>query len=676
MPNEFDPYYSGMGAPAPDASTMYPQGRPMPPMGQMAPGQPSTTPPLMQPVSMPMEAPEAVPEEEDVFELQRPEASEATDDSTFELERPAKSPGFLKKLDMINTGVHRGVTHFTYKMLSMIPSEKGRANIKAADKRLQEEHDKNIATGSYLPQAGEIAGEVLITSPLMGPYGGVVKGASMAGKALPAGLKTLGKYGTAGAGGGALFGAMESQRYDAENPEQLINKEAAGNALSNPLTYAAPMIGTKLGAWAEKSRKLQQGSETVKQLLPRDVATPGAGRKLSQTMFDVIPAITGMGKRTRQIESIGGDVHKIIGKMAGGTDAVLAKDLTKFAGTKLQMGLKRIKAGQKELWNKPFRTKPVADMQSIRDVAHESIDLLKNSGIPLTASAAKRLQKGIQKGKMTVDDVKNLQSVLGDTMSTINKGEYGGIGRSLNSEINQLRKRMFEPVQKALSGSDLKDFVAAREYSSRMFQMERNIPQLKKALTDEVAARQVIKSILAPSEKFKKADVMGIMSPRGQSSVKAAKVAQALEASDVGGRLSISSFLKKTGENTDMPELLGESYTAIKGLNGYLTTINQAAAAGAKGRAVIAGAAAVGAIGVGTSEDPSSAALALASYPAALFAANHPGMKRVLGAMTKKMPGPTYKYFTQKADALFARAGYFMSENSDGEMVLKGKDDE
>lgn len=683
MTTYLDPMDAATAQPAPpDMSTMYPEGRP-----QL---DPRVDPGMEQSVpytgDLPARDPRAIERPEftkanytpkgilnlEQFEESKPEILDL--EGVEEKKRP-EAPSFMKKLDMITTGVHRGVTHFTLKMMSLIPNEKLRGRIKEVDKNIQKAYEEDIKSyGGLYPKIGEVAGEMLATSPIIGPYGKLLQGAKAIGKAAPVGLKTLGKYGASALGGAGLSAATETQRYNPDNPGELLNTEAAGEALSNPASYLAPMVGTKLMAWGDKARALQEGREVVSNLLPRDLSQPGASRKLSQTIFDALPAITGMGKRTQQLESIGDDVGRLITGMASDAKAIKSKDLIGFAGRELQSGIASLKNGQKELWNKPFIKEAVPNgISAIKGPVNRGIAILEESGLPLSGSAVKMLKASLNKQKLTVGDVKNIQSVLGKAVSSINEGNYGGLGNQVAKELSATRAELFEPIRRSLSGSALKDFTAAREYSARVFQMEEAFPQLKTALRDEVAARKLIKSLISPTERFDKSKLMAINTSSGQKATKAARLAKALEDSNVGGKLSLSSFLKKTSEYTDMPELMGDSYKAVQGLNKYLTVINEANQSKNLMRSLTVGATVAGAAGyASSSEDPSTAIVgALVTYPALLFAANNPWAKSAFGALTKDMSKSGFDYMMQRIGNNLSRFGYFLNNNSE----LQHKDD-
>lgn len=583
---------------------------------------------------------------------------------------PTRHASFLKKLDMINTGVHRGVTHFTHKILSLIPSDTLRGRIKAADKAVEDEFQRNIQEyGPGYSKAGEVAGEVLATLPLSGPYGKLAEGASYLGRVAPTGLKTAAKYGASALGGAGLFAAAESQRYDPEHPDQLINKEAAQNVLESPASYLVPMAGTKLSTWMGRSRDLQEARKVLPSVLPRDTLPEGPTRKLSHSFFDALPAITGTGKRVKQLEGIGDDVQNLITKLSGQPEAMHSKDLIKYAGSKLQSGLQKLEKGQSELWNKPFLKAKISDPSAVRDAVVEATDLLKDSGLPTAGRAVKLMQQGLRKGALSVDDVKNIQSVLGKSVQSIQQADSGGIGQEIGSQLSRIRRSLMDPIQKSLSGDQLKDFMAAREYSGRLFEMQKQIPHLADAMTDEIAARKIVRDLLRETEKYSKPTVMGVLPESGKKAVQAAKIAQALEASDRNGMVSLSSFIKRTSEATGTPELLGENYKAIQGLNKYLTSIQEASSPSFMKKGIAIGGLGAAA-GASTMSTPAGLGV-LASYPALVYISNHPFLKNALGAMTKNMSSSTYNYLSKQVENHLTRAGFYMTH--DGELKQEKK---
>jgi hypothetical protein len=264
-----------------------------------------------------------------------------------------KEPDFLKKLDMINTGVHRGVTHFTHALMSKLPfmppegSPLGDAYQKAiqdADAGVEAEQQKNIDTYTgFYPQVGEFAGEMLATAPAGGLFGAAAKGAQAAGQLAPAGLKTIAKYGTSALGGAAAIGALESQRYNPNNPTALFNTEATQNALENPLSYALPALGTKLSTWAQASRKLGETKEVVPNIRAVDLKEAGPARKFQQQFFGFLPALTGFGKQVKELDQIGGDLDNFVRNVSGNLTDIRASSLKDYAAKQMSGALKVMK---------------------------------------------------------------------------------------------------------------------------------------------------------------------------------------------------------------------------------------------------------------------------------------------------------------------------------------------
>jgi len=222
----------------------------------------------------PLTNPDAVPENQTLSESQFHQAPE---------EVVKQEPDFMKKLDLINTGVHRGVTNFTLALMSKLPlSDEWQKKIKSYNTEIgtEQQHNKDTYSG-YYSHVGEAAGEMLITLPAGGALGGVIKGAKVVGGVLPTGLKTIGKYGSGSLLGAEVLAAVESQKYDPENPGQLINKKKVDEVLSNPLAYAFPAAATKLSVWSDAANKLGAAKERFPNSMARNVKESGITQKMS-----------------------------------------------------------------------------------------------------------------------------------------------------------------------------------------------------------------------------------------------------------------------------------------------------------------------------------------------------------------------------------------------------------
>mgnify|MGYP001612485651 CR=1 FL=1 len=590
-------------------------------------------------------------------------------------EAPAKEqPGFLKKLDMINTGVHRGVTHFTLALMSKLPLGNSYQNaIKQADAAVEAEQQKNIEKYSgYYPQGGEIGGELLATLPAGGALGSVGKAATIVGKALPTGLKTLGKYGTSAVGGAGVLAGMESQRYDSAHPGQLVNAEAAGEALASPLTYAIPALGTKFSTWTEASKKLGVAKEQFPNIMARNLKEPGATTTLSNMFFGIPAALTGMGKQAKQTAGIGDDISNFIMKQAGTKEAQTADDLTQYSANIVQSTLKKMGRAEDKIWDQGFKTVPISNVQAVKDDVINAIDLLKTNKIPGYETVVNYLNNGIRKGTLKVDDVKKLQTLVSG--SAINaKGLEGGVGNQLAEELSSIKDNLLNHIQDSLSPEAMKDFSAARAFSANKFELFKKAPLLQKAINDEASAHKLVNTLVSEGGVLppKKA-AMGILSKGGQDMVAATKLQQALESSDTAGRINLDTFLTRTSEYTQSKAIMNkDAYTSLQGLNKYLKNIDDASKVGWWRQAAIAGtvasASGVGGMAAGTA----GLAVPLVAYGAATFVANHSPLKTLLHAVTKNLPSSTYDLVVKNIEKHLTRAGYLMSD----EGVLKHKDE-
>jgi len=586
---------------------------------------------------------------------------------------PSSVESLQKAANAVLAGTHRGVTHFTYKIMSLIPSERIRQSVKNVDKMTEDWYQQAKKDSPIGAQAAELIGELGITTPFGGAYGGLMKGASALGRALPTGFQTLGKYGASMAGGAGILAAQEGYRYNPNQPDQPFNTEAASEALNNPAAYLAPALGTKVTGWLEKSKALQEGSEVFPGLLPRDVMKKGPARTALQKFLDSAPALTGLGARARQIESVGPVIQNLIRKISNQPEAMSAKDLIEFAGTKLQSGLQKIKKGETEIWESVAKSKSVTDSDGIKQLFTRAQTIFDKAQLP---SYLDTLTENVLKKKiLTVEDAKNLQSLIGDGGVAANlAAQKNPLMKGAADDLFKLKDQILDKIGDSLSTQELKQFAGAREYTARKYEIYKEIPQLKAALSSEISANNIIKNLLSNAPKYPKDKVMSKMSQSGQDATKAAWIAKALEEADTGaGDIDLGKFIKATGNSTYAPDLLGnETYSSIKGLNKYLKVINeakhtgwypQAALVPALGGAVAAGTAAGGLVG--------GVAVA-ASYPAIMYISNHPWLKKAFGALTKKMSKSAYDYMASKIEENLGRGGFLM--NQDGSLYHKKED--
>lgn len=603
--------------------------------------------------------------------------SQAISESQFQAapqEAPKTTPSFLKKLDMINTGVHRGVTHFTHALLSKLPfGDKWQQAIKDADTAVEAEQESNIQKYSgFYPQGGELGGELLATLPTGGAFGGVAKAATLLGKVAPIGLKTAAKYGTAGAGTTGILAGVESQRYDPENPGQLINQEAASEVLSSPLAAMMGMGAQKLSTWSTASRKLGEAKEVFPNIMARNLKEPGATTTLSNMFFGIPAALTGMGKQAKQVDQIGDDISNFIGKMAGTRQAQTADNLREYSANIVQSTLKKMGRAEDKIWDQGFKTAPITNSQAVKDEVVNAIDLLKTNKISGYETAVNYLNNGMRKSDLKVDDVKKLQTLVSG--AAINaKGLEGGVGNQLADDLSQIKDNLLNHIQDSLSPEAMKDFSAARAFSAHKFELFKKAPLLQKAINDEASAHKLVNTLISEGGVLppKKA-AMSILSKGGQDKVAATKLQQALESSDTAGHINLDSFLTKTSPYTQSKEIMNASaYKSLEGLNKYLKNIDEASKVGWWRQAAVAGTGASLA-GVGAaSAGATGLAVPLVAYGAATFIANHSPLKTLLHAITKKLPSSTYDLVVKNIEKHLTRAGYLMSDKG----VLEHKDD-
>lgn len=591
-----------------------------------------------------------------------------------------KQPGFLKTLDMINTGVHRGVTHFTLGMMSMLPfGDKYQNALKKVDSDVEAEQQKNIKTyDSWAPQGGELVGELLATAPAGGLLGGVAKGANALANVAPTGLKALSRYGTAGIGGAGVLSGTEAVEYQGGEFDFGKAGEKFKEGMTSPLSYVAPMAGQALGRYLDKSRAFQKVTDEGIDVLPRDLKEKGAGRTLSYLFYDSLPMMTNMGRRVQQLGDIGETIGNVVRKVSGTTEAMTSDDLIKYAGKNLQMGLQGLKAKETLLWNKPFAQTVIGDKTLVSDIGKQAQEIISEVALPTVNRTVKQIERLLKKENLTVEDVKQLRSTISKSASDA-FALPGGTGAEVGQELNALRNKLYEPMESAMGVNDLKDFRAATTFSKSQFELEDSLPAVKKAIKSEIEANKIVESIIKDSVTFDKTKVMGLMSEKGQRATKGAIVAKALEQAADDKGVNLTTFLKKvapTEGKSTAEKLLGNEYQHIEGLAKHLSAMNEAKRIGSFGKfaAIGTGAGAAAGLGIAASNGSGNSdwknTAAVVAYPVMLFAANHPVLKRLLGASTRKLSDSTYKHITNKVQDIFTRAGYLYNE--DGSMSKKG----
>lgn len=592
-------------------------------------------------------------------------------------------PSLEDKFNAITMGTHRGVTQFTHGLMSLIPGLKSR--VEAADKVVQNEYEQAKKKAPGYALGGEIAGEVLATLPAGGALGLIGKGASALG--------TIGKYGTNILGGAGVLAGTELMRYDPENPGQL-NTSAAKDALANPLTYAVPALATKLGSWATNAKKLGEAQEVIPSMMARDIKPAGAVRTFYQEVFDSLPALTGMGKRVRQIENIGEDVSNYIKNLSGGLQSVKYKDLKAEAGKQLQGSLNVLKLKGDLLWEKGFKTQPISVPADVYKNVSDAVGLIKGSKIKGESLIKTYLENGLPPKvksevsnlvdmyeasipaavkttgkKLTVDNVKELATYVQKAAINARRVE-GGAGMDLAGQLDEIHTNLFDSIQKSVSPEQMADFSAAREYSANLFSMYKQVPKLQKAATDEAAARNIILKVVGEQDPFNKKVVLNMLPEKGRKATEAAKVAKALEQSITDDGVNLNTFLTKTNEYTQTPEILGnENYKAFDGFRNYLSAIKSGGKVGWWRQAAMLTAASSA---VGLTAGATGAAVPIATYAAMSFVANHSPLKKIFNAMTKDLPESTFNALMKASERHLTRAGYFMSKDG----TLKNKDED
>jgi len=180
-----------------------------------------------------------------------------------------------------------------------------------------------------------------------------------------------------------------------------------------------------------------------------------------------------------------------------------------------------------------------------------------------------------------------------------------------------------------------------------------------------VDANNIIKKLVSETETLNKGKILGEMSEADRRTVWASKLANALESSGYpNSRLvDIDKFTKLTGPQSNLPELMGDSYKAIEGLNNYLRGVQGTGEQKmSKFMGFGAATAATGAVAAGAAIP---VAAAVASYGALSAIANSSPLKKTFSVLSKgveKLSPSVYQYLSDRAQQMLTRSGFFISD--------------
>lgn len=636
----------------------------------------------------------------DIPQLKDPDVAEPAkklDTHKLFMENPMETkpdaPGFLKKIEMLSSGVAQGLLEFNGALMEIDRKVMKKAlpkghfikdvNIGDSYKFWDEKNKKDSKEyDSSIPAAGQFIGENVVTAPFVKPLGWAAQGAQSIGKALPTGLKTLGKYGSSALFGAGVLTGMEGLRTDPDNLDQIVNTETATDAMKNPLTYALPAAATKLATWGTDARNLGEAKELLPNTMARNTRgelNPETGKttltgsqKLAHQFFDAFGSLTDHGKSVKLMETIGDDLSKFVTGISGQTRAKNYTELKDLAIKHMQTATKHLKTKEDVLWEQPFKQKIVPNNQDIKDNVISALDLINGSKIDGESVIKTYLQKGIQKDKFTVEDVKQLNSLISDASINARKISKGA-GKKLSDDLMVFKDNLMSQVQKAIDPEDMKAFTTASQFSAHKFELMRNSPKIRKAIESEAGAQSLVEDLLSESGKVNKAKGIGLLSEGGHKVLEATKLAEIIrKASSVNG-FNIAKFIDETRLDSQLANklLTNDTYKAIEGLNKVLTSVNYGNKTGWwRQAAVLTGTGAATALG-GLVGGPVGAALPIVGYGVASLIANHSPLKTLLHAATKNLPRSTYDKVLENIEKHLTRAGYLISDDG----VLRHKED-
>ncbi len=626
---------------------------------------------------------------------------------------PKEVPSFLKSVEMIGNGSMEGSLKWTGRLLSFAEGKTfGTDYVQNAVDYWKDKNEEDAAkfNGAGLFQGtGSLPTEIVTTAPL-GPVLGVTgKIASAVGKAAPI-MKKTAEYATSAGLGGLALAGMEGLRADRNMANVPFSIKQASAALGNKATYAAPMAVTFLTRWGERANRLDEARKLISGITNRHLDTvpagtegltkPSTGGWIKSLMFDSISNQVGAGYSSRLQESVGKDISNYINTLSGNVVAKYKTDYIEEAGKTFQRTLAGMEKTKNELWDKVgLKSYTPANPTAFKDDFTTATGILREySDIPAAASTVKLIEKQLKNKNITLEDVKNVKSLIGGAEIDAKNMSLGGTGREIAAELKAVKDSLLSKMQNELSTSAKnpmlaqkaqKDLAAANQFSANLYELKGESNKIKEALFDDVAARGVVKSMISEAEAINKAKTMGAMSDDTIKAMTAADLAKALEAS--GGptnrTVDIGRFVELTGPNTVVGKLMGstptnisETHKAFMGLTNLLKSV-QDSGSHKMSKLLLAsgGLGALGAVaGIGATAGILPAAGvaggALLTYGALAGIANHSPLKSAfsyLAAGAEKYSPSVYKQLSDRAYDLLTRSGYFI--NDTGALDYKDK---
>ena len=637
----------------------------------------------------------------------------------------SKQPGFMKTVDMLGTGALEGIAGYAAFMnkltpdLVKLPNGKGAVatGLAAGQKALADRsaEQQEMYPDSWSPTVGKFAGEMAATAPLAGPaFGGLMKSGEKIAELLPYSTKTVGKYLFGYQAGQELGGVIAGTKQDPNKPDQLFNTEAYGIASDSMLSGILSMAGVKAGAWANKSRELNKIETALdKPAIPRDFTGYAADelqnlkysptRKLSHLILDAGSAMTGTGARVKQMSEMLPGLWKYTMQMAGKKEITYSSELLESVAGRVTNTLRKMKNHSNSLYNNGgFKEVKIKNPQEISDIAGDAVRALKDSEIPGASKAGNLISKTSSKLKtsteeqlqsdsvrsylgssprvkdsITVDEVKSIQSLLS---KAIKKGyDEGGLLGDSAGELSKIKDQLYKPIMDSLDGKQLKNFNAAKTFYSKYKQTEEISPLLTKGINDELYAKKLAEKLISEAETVDEAALMGLLPKKGRQELVGAKVAKVLQEAGKTGQLNLNEVIgamapykqaaKLANPKTSFfgqakpPKSVPETLKTMEGMRMYLQSVKEAEGVsfGRQGTIAVGMAGAMG--GGMLAGGPVGLAAAAVSYPAMIWAANHPYLKRAFGAMTKDLSDSAYKHIVNKIQATISRSGFLIDDD-------------
>ena len=477
---------------------------------------------------------------------------------------------------------YRGLLSFgaTIANIATKPFPKANQAVQEHVKSQESIYQRNVQEHPSLA-VNKLIGELAGTAPLGPAFGALGKLPGMVGSALPRGLQTLGRYGTAaatGTAGGAMFNATQ---YDPNNP-QLLNMDAARKGLSNPLPAMMGMGGTFANRYLQQTQNLGQAQDQSfgAIVLNRDVGKAST-KQVADTVFQSMPIIGDAGRRAAQNTSFIDATNKMIKSISidvaektAGMSGTRALD---FAAKKaINTAHNRITTVELQKWdpiNKVANKIQIGGIktQAIKSDAQKLLETygpeIQNDN-PGLYTAINRLFVKSEKAAPTFKDLQNSKSMISSYFYNPKKD----LSRPAASEVSNFIKGLYNNLDDSIQKVDpslVKIYHEANAFTAEKHKMFLNAgPTFNKAVADNANAYSFVKKLITEDSPTRIEQRLSLFNRDEASILRAGILSKHLKTSidETSGKFNLSKFLDLTSQEKNIKELMGPTYQSLKGL--------------------------------------------------------------------------------------------------------------